>query len=278
MASLLAGREADADRDHSEADLIVESHEPVERGRFIQPARLSKEQRGLDLRFPTMHELDPGGTTAAFADEYGQLNEIVASLTPEDLLAPSGCQGWINADLLLHMLLDAQRALVTFNTPAAGDPDKNFVTYWQGFVASDEGSRSHARFVRISAAAHQNPMQICSRWIQTSAAAIRACRSSDLDLVATQGHVLTMSDFVATLVVEAAIHHFDLAKYLQGKPGPAPSAVAITTATLDGLLGQARPPHWQDETYILKATGRQPLNERDRRELGATANSIPVFS
>jgi Mycothiol maleylpyruvate isomerase N-terminal domain len=225
-----------------------------------------------------MQGSDRAHTISAFADEYGLLNEIVASLRAEDLLASSGCEGWINADLLFHMLLDAQRALVTFNTPGIAEPDKDFVTYWQSFAASDEGSRSHARFVRISAAAHQDPMQICSRWIQTSEAAIRACRTSELDLVATQGHVLSIADFVATLVVEAAIHHLDLVKYLEGKPGPAPSAVAITTATLDGLLGKARPPHWDDETYILKATGRQALDARDRRELGAAADSIPVFS
>jgi hypothetical protein len=225
-----------------------------------------------------MHGLDRADIISALADEYGVLNDIVSSLTAEDLLASSGCEGWINADLLFHMLLDAQRALVTVNTPGKDKPDEDFVTYWQGFVASDDGSRSHARFVRISAAAHQDPMQICSRWTQTSEAAIRACRTSELHLVATQGHVLSIADFVATLVVEAAIHHLDLVKFLEGQPEPAPSAVAITTATLDGLLGQARPPHWEDDTYILKATGRQPLDERDRAELGAAADSIPVFS
>jgi hypothetical protein len=237
---------------------------------------LSTQLSGLTI--PERGELDFSAIVGAFADEYGALNEIVAAFTSEDLLAPSGCQGWINADLLFHMLLDAQRALVTFNTPATGEADKDFVTYWQGFVASDEGSRAHARFVRISAAAHQDPLQICKRWVETSDAAIRSCRNSKLDLVATQGHVLTLADFVATLVVEAVIHHLDLVENLEGTPGPPHSAVSVTTVTLDGLLGRARPPHWDDKVYMLKATGRQPLDEDDRVELGATAGSIPVFS
>jgi uncharacterized protein (TIGR03083 family) len=215
---------------------------------------------------------------AAFVDEYSLLGEIVSSLTSDDLLEASGCRGWTNTDLLFHMLLDAQRALVTFNTPAGRDPDKDYVTYWQGFVASDEGSKSHARFVRISAAAHQDPSRICDRWIESSQAAIRSCATTDLDVVSTQGHVLTMIDFVATLVVEAAIHHLDLVKNLEERRGPAPSALSVTTATLDGLMAHARPAHWDDTTYLLKATGREPLNDPDRIALGGAANEIPVFS
>lgn len=225
-----------------------------------------------------MRQLERAETSAALADEYGLLSEIIASLGTEELTTASACEGWTNKDLLFHLLLDAQRALVTFNTPGTGSPDKDFVTYWQGFIASDEGSRAHARFVRISAAAHQDPRQICTRWIGTAEAAVRSCMASDLSVVATQGHVLTIADFIATLVVEAAIHHLDLVQNLEAKPGPAESALTITTATLNGLLAAPRPSHWDDATYILKATGRRQLNERDRTALGDRAVAIPLFS
>jgi hypothetical protein len=225
-----------------------------------------------------MHEIARAEAIAALKAQYGVISDIVGSLTREELLEPSGCLGWNNADLVFHMLLDAQRALVAFNSPAAPPADKDFVTYWEGFQASDDTSRVHERFVRISTAAHRDSKMICSRWIETSSAAIRASGTSDTEVVTTQGHVLTLGNFIATLVVEAAIHHLDLTWNLGEKPGPAPSALSVTTATLDGLLKQARPAQWSDTTYVLKATGRQALSSDERSILGAAHERIPLFS
>ncbi|MDT7543702.1 MAG: hypothetical protein QOH48_855 [Actinomycetota bacterium] len=112
----------------------------------------------------------------------------------------------------------------------------------------------------------------------TAGAAIRNSRTSEVDPVTTQGHVLNAADFIATLVVEATIHHLDLLANLAGKPAPATEAVFLTTATLDGLLDGPRPSHWREETYILKATGRAPLTMEDRTILGGASDRIPVFS
>jgi uncharacterized protein (TIGR03083 family) len=237
--------------------------------------------RSLAPRRPTissMRSLELPETTSALADEYGRLNDIVGSLTLDELLAPSGCRGWNNGDLLFHMLLDAQRALVAFNTPAPGPGDKDYVTYWEGFVAADDDSQAHGRFVRISAAAHRDPMQICSRWQNAADAAVTNSKALRAEFIATQGHVLAISDFVATLVVEAAIHHLDLITNLTARSDPASSALSITTATLDGLMPVSRPAHWDDETYMRKATGREALDRADLEALGQGAESIPVFS
>jgi hypothetical protein len=62
-------------------------------------------------------------------------------------------------------------------------------------------------------------------------------------LVATQGHTLRARDLLATLTVEAAIHHFDLVAHL-GRPGPAPGPLLLVRRTLDGLLGCPVPFPW----------------------------------
>jgi hypothetical protein len=80
------------------------------------------------------------------------------------------------------------------------------------------------------------------------------------------------------LVVEAVVHHLDLVKNLNQRPEPATSALSITTATLDGLLAQPRPNFWDEVTYILEATGREPLSEEDWIALGPAGDSLPVFS
>ena len=215
----------------------------------------------------------------ALESAYAGLAGIIPSLTDDEQLTPSGCHGWTNADLVFHMLLDAQRALVTFNSPHPGPADKDFVSYWEGFQASDEGARDHARFVRLSAAAHSDPKGIASRWHETAQAAVHNARStSGTEFVTTQGHILATADFIATLVVEATTHHLDLVTNLEGRPGPQEPAVAVTTRTLDGLLKARRPEGWGGATYIRLATGRASLTPEDRNALGDAASKLPLFS
>jgi uncharacterized protein (TIGR03083 family) len=215
----------------------------------------------------------------ALANEYGALTALVMSLNRAQLRSPSGCKEWTNAALVFHMLTDAQRALVTFSSPADGPATTNFIDYWKGFQATDEGAKVGARFVELSTEAHPDHRKIVTRWGETSAAAVRRARETqNTSFVTTQGRVLATSDFIATLVVEATIHHLDLIVNLSVGPGPDPRGVAITTATLDGLLGAPRPETWNDVTYILKTTCRADLDENERRALGEVGERFPLFS
>jgi len=66
---------------------------------------------------------DSDDVVAALDLAYADVTAVVGDLDDSDLLLPSGCRGWSIADLLYHMLLDAQRALVAFGTPAHGPSD-----------------------------------------------------------------------------------------------------------------------------------------------------------
>ena len=57
----------------------------------------------------------------AMAASYRALSGAVDGLSEDGLAHWSRCRGWTRADVLFHTLLDAQRALVTFATPAAGN-------------------------------------------------------------------------------------------------------------------------------------------------------------
>ena len=48
---------------------------------------------------------------------------------------------------------------------------------------------------------------------------------------------------------------------------------------MDGLLSDdtVRPADWGDLTYLGKATGRQPLTDRDRVALGEAAGWFPLL-
>ncbi|HEX2296499.1 MAG TPA: maleylpyruvate isomerase N-terminal domain-containing protein, partial [Actinomycetota bacterium] len=125
-----------------------------------------------------MSAMHLGDAVTALDAEYAAIDAAVADLTEDDLLAPSGCRGWSRGDLLFHMLLDAQRALVTLHSPAPGPADTDYVSYWRGFSSSDEAARAHARFVRLSTAAHSSLQKLAGRWSETSGAARRAAASA----------------------------------------------------------------------------------------------------
>jgi hypothetical protein len=96
--------------------------------------------------------------------------------------------------------------------------------------------------------------------------------------VSTQDHVLTVPDFLATLVTEAVIHHLDLIASLPDAPEPPPAAVTIALDTLEGLAApDGLPPHWGEREALLKATGREELDAADRRALGGRAELFPLL-
>ncbi len=71
----------------------------------------------------------------ALETAYRRITELVASLDDAGFDGPSRCVGWSRRDLLFHVLLDAQRALVSFASPDPGPPDTDYVGYWSAYVS-----------------------------------------------------------------------------------------------------------------------------------------------
>ncbi|RKN46302.1 maleylpyruvate isomerase N-terminal domain-containing protein [Micromonospora endolithica] len=222
-----------------------------------------------------------GGHHIALAQAYDGIIRAVADLDDSDLQRPTRCHGWLVADLLLHVVGDAQRALVALASPVDGPPDTDDVSYWRGAGSGDdEGAARHAWWVRRSAAAFHRPTGIVRLWTDTAPAAVRAAGNADPDrCVTTQGHVLRVRDLLATLTTEAVVHHLDLVVDLPDAPRPGAAALRVAVATMDGLLSDdaVRPAGWDDEEYLLKATGRVPLTDHDRMELGEVAGWFPLL-
>ncbi|WP_206340065.1 maleylpyruvate isomerase N-terminal domain-containing protein [Blastococcus litoris] len=208
---------------------------------------------------------------------YGDLSTTLASLTVEEGWQPTGCAGWTPVDLGFHLLGDARRALVALNTPAPGPVDRTAVDYWSAWRPPAPGDDEELWSTRIAASVHGGLIGIARRYAETSAAVLVAAGRVDAgDLVATQGHVLTVADLCSTLVVEAAVHHLDLVAHLT-RPGPAPGPLAEVRRVLEGLLGRPLPQGWDDGTAARRGTGREPLTTADRAELGGAAADFPLF-
>jgi Mycothiol maleylpyruvate isomerase N-terminal domain len=231
-----------------------------------------------------MSELDRAAAETALESGYQNLTTVADGLSEADLMQPSRCAGWARADVLYHQLLDARRALRAFASPSAAPADVDDVGYWRAYspgsgeheALGDVQAAEHARHVRIVASAYP-PGALAWEWRETSAAAVRAARACPHPAVTTQGHVLATADFIATLVVEAAVHYLDVIVGLASAPPPDAASLALVRRVLDGLLGTPLPGDWDDRTYALKGTGRLELTDAERSAIGPLADRLPLF-
>ena len=159
------------------------------------------------------------------------------ALASEEGFEPTGCAGWTAVDLGFHLLSDARRALVALNTPADGPRRHRRRRLLDGVATAGARGDEELWSTRIAASVHGGLRGVAHRYAETSAAVVVAAgrvgrRTSDR----TQGHALTVADFLSTLTVEAAVHHLDLVLRLD-RPGPAAGPLAEVRRVLDGLLG-----------------------------------------
>jgi uncharacterized protein (TIGR03083 family) len=221
---------------------------------------------------------------------YGRLTETLQGLSDADFARPTRCAGMAVGPLLVHLLYDAERALVAFASPSTAEPDRDFVSYWKDFPPrAAEDPESATSFVQTVASAYRKPSQsLVAHWREVSEAAVRAAafalveqgrRAEQGRRVETQGHVLRVPDLVATLVFEATVHHLDLILELPDAPEPDPEGLQVTARTLDGLFGPEAWDviAWDTTTYVLKATGRVPLTDQDLDMLGPYADRLPLI-
>ena len=178
----------------------------------------------------------------AFVAEYALLDELAASLSDEQTLLPSRCRGWAVCDVLCHLDLGMVEVLVALASPTDRPADTDFAAYWRDCCAPGEPDLGHARWVRLVASAYQRPGGLVRHMRLTTGAALRQAQAAPAGRrLEFQGHVIEMGDFLATWVVEAAVHHLDLTVELPDAPPPAPASLQVTRETLDALLGEPPP-------------------------------------
>ena len=212
-------------------------------------------------------------------DAYDRIARVLDGLGEADWAAPTRTD-WTVRELTFHLLLDQQRALVALASTTDADPDVDAVTYWRAFdPEAGDGGAAHAEFVRRAAAAYagSTPSGLVAQWRATATAAGRAALAADPSArVETQGHVLTVTDLVSTLVVEAAVHHLDLVAGLRA-PGPSEASLAEVRRVLEALLGEPFPAPWDDTTVALVGTGRRTPDAAEAAELGRAAHRLPLL-
>jgi hypothetical protein len=211
------------------------------------------------------------------AELYDAMVSAVRDRDEADLTRPTRTE-WTVRELVFHQLLDAQRTLVAMASPTDRAADVDAVSYWRPFQPDAEWNAPHAQFVRVSASAYSSGSALVEHFATIAGAAKRAVLAGNpAARVKTQGHVLTVADLTSSLVVEATVHLLDLTVDLPAAPSPSAAALAATRGVLEGLFGGPLPARWGDTEAVLKGTGRVPLDDADRIELGARAGELPLL-
>lgn len=205
------------------------------------------------------------------------MRTAVAGLPDEDFTRPSGCAGWLVRDLVCHLVIDAQDVLITLVTPAATEPTRDAVTYWEVTGTPPTGDDPlDALTVRL-AAAYEEPRLLKFHLDDVGSAAGRAAELADPDLrVGTRGEVLTAGDYLSAYVLEWTLHHLDLVAHLPDAAGPPAEGLARSREMLEKIAGTAFPASFSDQDALLVGTGRRAPTGAERVELGELAAELPL--
>ena len=214
--------------------------------------------------------------TELVREAYEPLIAFASGIDEATGWTPTQLPGWTVRDLIYHLAMDAQRALVALARPSDQECDTDEVSYWRGWRPGTDDAQAGLRGIRICASAWSSVRGIVELYVETATAVLSvAGRADPTDSITTQGHVMTVDALLRTLAVEAAVHHLDLEPALATPP--AATALAEVRRVLDGLLGQPAPTEWDDVRYARLGTGRRPLEPADHAALGPLAERFPLF-
>lgn len=222
-----------------------------------------------------MLHIDHTTAQTAFLEELDAFVAAVGSASDHDLLAPSRCHGWAVVDVVVHVRTGLQDMLGGTVSPSASAPDTDAASYWRTDVPSnDSGSDAVDRILwtRRTASAYRRPTGAVGH-LRAAADAVRTAVELMPDgPVAFQGRVLTSGDFLATWVVELAVHHLDVLEDVDLGP-PTTESLRLGRLTAEAIAGAAFPSGWSDADCLLAGAGRL-----DPGDVGdALAAALPVL-
>jgi Mycothiol maleylpyruvate isomerase N-terminal domain len=229
-----------------------------------------------------MSERLPQDIRGIAARQVERLAEVVAGLSEADLVAPTLCDGWLAAHLLMHMRLGLAEHATSFAEPAAaGDVvDRDYVSYWRDWPPGNRPATfAGARFHWANAAAYVTADSLRGHFGDTARQAAGMSRQAPAGNFRLQGHIMAAADILVMWTVEWVVHQLDLTARLPGRRlAPTDESLALAVRTVDELTGSpVRAPTWDEATYILKGTGRLLLDDAERALLGDRAGAFPAF-
>ena len=221
-----------------------------------------------------------GGALAALRDECELISQLVLGLTEEDFSKPTRLPAWNVKELLAHTYRVINRINMALDQPPPAAPDSDSVSYWRMYDPATD-SQETADAAKEIASQYETGGQLASAWDDMWRRAVGRAADEDPERVmATWGPALPLDELIRTRVLEMTVHRTDLMHALGLPPDPSDAGLEITEEILLGLLDadQRSVPDWTGVELIEKGTGRRPLSDEDRKELGELAGRFPLLA
>jgi len=188
---------------------------------------------------------------AAFSLQAEAFVAAAAALDDLALLGPSRCHGWSLLDLVVHVRLGLQEMAVGTTSRTDEAPDHDAASYWSTRPDDrDDDPVPHILWLRRTASAYVRPTSAITHLRDVATGAIAAVRAMPEGVVGFQGQRMTTGDFVATWVVELAVHQLDL-----DGDDEVPGA-GWARATIEAVADADLPAALDDRCAVLAGLGR----------------------
>jgi uncharacterized protein (TIGR03083 family) len=216
----------------------------------------------------------------ALAGESARVSKVVLGLPEEAFGQPTRCPPWDVKALLGHVWRDVDRILVYLAGPAPAAADATEVTYFRSY---DPGADAPdiSRRAQDVADEHGTGRALARSFDHRWREAVDAARREDPGrIVRTFRPSLLLPDYLATRVLEMAVHGLDLAHALGRERWITPEGTSIVRDILVGLLGIEPPAslEWDDVTFIETGTGRCVVSDDERAILGDRTALLPLLA
>ena len=186
-----------------------------------------------------------------------QIADFVSAARPCDdlaLLGPSRCHGWSRVDVVVHVRAGLDEMARGTTARALSSADHDAAIYWRGHPYADlVDPVDGILWLRRVASAYNKPTRAVRHLEDVAEQAVRAIRAMPECVVDFQGCRLRSGDFLATWVVELAVHQLDL-----DVADPPSSGLAWARLTLEALAGTPLPAELDDTEAVLAGLGRMP--------------------
>ncbi len=173
----------------------------------------------------------------------------------DDLAAldPARCRGWSRLDVIVHVRLGVEEMAATAAAYTDQTPDHDAASYWTSHPDDrDADPVAHILWLRRTASAYSRPASAVHHLRLVADLARRVLVGAPDRVVLFQGKAMTMGDFLATWVVELAVHQLDLGS------GGTPVGAALARRTLEAIAGADLPEQLSDADAVLAGLGRIP--------------------
>jgi hypothetical protein len=203
-------------------------------------------------------------------DQLAAFVAAAESFSDYDLLAASRCHGWSRLDTVVHVRAGLEEMLGDCAAQVDDRPDHDAASYWETFATDhDDDPVPQILWMRRTAAAYNRPSGALRHLHDVAATADHAVGRMPDHAVLFQGKRMTSGDFLATWVVELAVHHLDLG---EEAGHPTEASLHVVRRTVEAIADVELPAEWSDVDAALVSLGREPLPG----DAGPLADVLPV--